>query len=486
MADIMQSHFHILVCLIKIWDPQGSRDVNAEPEQALYLTEVENIEIEESYKKLISTASIRFPRGTIVRKTITQENQNEVAESPDLTVNIEDNGVVIATRNYTRKAEVTDFKVGNRIKIWLGYTTDSAIADSFKLTSKKSIHQDVAKRNSFMENGSQKCLSLMFDGYIAKCSIDQPIEIKCENLAGVLKRISCPNQSFSDVTINDLLASDGQYRLLKNTGLDLHPCMKKYQINIGDIDLNSQLTLADLLTGWAKNKLYSFIKYHNGKPYIVVGRTYFSNAEDDAVIAHDSQSRPTQILFDYHVANNGLSFMDVDKTFLAVEATAVDVQGKIYRITVRRNPEWYSNKSNANQWDILNEVTISKKAQQAGATVLSQSESNKKVDLSTYTIIPYMSTQIGISHEALLEEAKKYLESYDHNGIEGTLTLFGDLALKTGTKVELVDNLHPQKNGYYLVDEVHTTFGVKGYRQKIKLPYCISRKTNETGGVKKS
>jgi hypothetical protein len=55
------------------------------------------------------------------------------------------------------------------------------------------------------------------------------------------------------------------------------------------------------------------------------------------------------------------------------------------------------------------------------------------------------------------------------------LTLFGDFALKTATKVELVDNRYPEKNGYYLVDEVSTSFGTGGYRQTIKLPYCISK-----------
>ena len=86
-----------------------------------------------------------------------------------------------------------------------------------------------------------------------------------------------------------------------------------------------------------------------------------------------------------------------------------------------------------------------------------------------------MSRKIGISKEDLLKEAIQYFESYNMNGIEGSLTLFGDLALKTATKVELVDNRYPEKNGYYLVDEVSTTFGTGGYRQTIKLPYCISK-----------
>ena len=38
------------------------------------------------------------------------------------------------------------------------------------------------------------------------------------------------------------------------------------------------------------------------------------------------------------------------------------------------------------------------------------------------------------------------------------------------------DNLNPERNGTYVVSEVITTFGVKGYRQKLKIPYKLSDK----------
>ena len=91
-----------------------------------------------------------------------------------------------------------------------------------------------------------------------------------------------------------------------------------------------------------------------------------------------------------------------------------------------------------------------------------------------------MSKKMGISHDELLEEAIKYFESYNMNGIEGSLTLFGDFPLISGIKVHLTDNQYKAKNGYYLVDEVTTRFGTNGYRQVIKLPYCISRDKEET------
>ena len=473
-----QPSFHILVCLIKIWTQNSATNITEEPDEAMFLTEVENIEIDESYRKLIGTASVKFPPGTIIRKTVTQENKDDVANSSSLTASLEDTGVLITTRNSSRKAELGDFKVGNRIKIWLGYTTDPAVADSFKMTSKNSIHlsKNKAVRDGYI-NGDKRCLTLMFNGYITKCSIDYPIEIKCENLASSLKKIACPDKICKNVTVNGILSDDGDQKykcqLLKNTGLKLHPYTKSCNINVGDIKLNSYLTVADVLTEWSKYKVFAFIKDEGGIPYLAVGRSYFSNAGKDSVIKLNNEvSTPCKIYFDYHVAENGLTLMNTDKAFLAVEATCLDEQDKFYHITIRRNPEWNESKPTKDKWQVLNEVTISKKAMKMGATVLGKSKD--KVDLSTYTIIPYMSKKLKISHDELLEEAIKYFESYNMNGIEGTLTLFGDLSIKSGMQVELVDKLHPQKNGYYLVDEVHTTFGTGGYRQKIKLPYCIA------------
>lgn len=473
MAAIQgQPSFHILICLIQIWDLADPKKPMEEPASPRLITEVAEVEIEESYRKLIGTASVKFPRGTVIKKTLTELNGEEYRSNVSAT--IEDSGVLVTTRTDSKKAEVTDFKVGSRIRIMLGYTTDPNIAALAKVNKDgKSIHNDSSKLAEY-----KKHLVTMFDGYITKCSIDTPIEIKCENLASGLKKISCPKVPASkNMTVNDFLAPDGKYKLLENSGLSLHPDTKSCDINIGKVSLTTDLTVADVLTEWGKYKVFAYVKDNNGEPCIAVGRSYFSNAGKDSVIRDESSEVP-EILFDYHVANNGLTLMNTDKAFLAVEATCLDSQDKFYHITIRRNPNWDDSKPTKDKWQVMNETTLSKKAQKLGATCLSKSKD--KVDLSTYTVIPYMSRKLGISHDALLEEAIKYFESYNMNGIEGTLTLFGDLALRTGTKVHLTDKLHPQKNGYYLVDEVNTTFGVGGYRQKIKLPYCIAKDKSDS------
>ena len=103
-----------------------------------------------------------------------------------------------------------------------------------------------------------------------------------------------------------------------------------------------------------------------------------------------------------------------------------------------------------------------------------RTKSGKKRDY-TYSIVPYMSPNMKIDSDRLVEETIEYFNNYNLNGITGSLTLFGDLALNTACQVELIDNRNPSKNGIYLVEEVTTTFGTHGYRQKITLPYRIKR-----------
>lgn len=474
MANIKkQPSFLIMICLIEIWDMDDPKNLMAEPKSPLRITEVESIQIDDSYRKLIGTASVRFPRGTVIKKTITELNYEDNADKVSATIN--DSGVLITTRTDSRVASVNDFRVGQRIRIRLGYTEDPKVAALTKLDKrKKSIFNDNDKLNEYKEK-----LTIMFDGYITKCSIDTPIEIQCENLASGLKRKTCPKVvAKNNRTVNDFLADDGQYKLLEGTGLSLHPDTKACNINIGKVGLTTDLTVADVLTEWSKYKVFAFIKYEDDKPYIAVGRSYFSSPGKDSVLNFtDAKSNIQQILFDYHVANNGLTVMSTDKDFLAVEATGLDKEDHFYHITIRKNPEYNSSDKNSQKWQVMNETRLSKKAMKLGAVPLTKSRD--KVDLSKYTVLPYMSRKLGITKEELLQEAIKYFEGCHMNGIEGSLTLFGDLKLKSGMKVQLVDKRYPAKNGYYLVDEVTTTFGTDGYRQTIKLPYCISRIKSE-------
>ena len=483
-----QPSFQILICLIKIWTPENKNDVMTVPNDAMLISEVETIEIEESYRKLIGTASVKLPRGTVIRQTVACHNEWAVAGQ--ITASITDNGVVEEVRHGTTKVASTNhFTVGQRIRIYLGYTEDPAIADLAKTNRPKSIFNNMDLLNKYQDATYQaeKAMNIMFDGYITKVSVDTPIELHCETLASALKNITCPDYTFtSNCTINDFLADDGKLQLLKGTGIILHPETKANVYDLGNVEINSDWTVADVLMHWAKYGIHSFVTEYNGQPAIAVGRSYFSNAGNDSIINANTQpAKPVEILFDYHVAQNGLSLTSTDKKFLAVEAEGLvieDDKDKFIHVTILRNPNYDSSDSGSDKYRVVNESKLSKKAMKLGATPLSKSAD--KMDMSLYTVVPYHSRKIPVTKDELVEEAIKYMESYNMNGIEGNLTLFGDLHLHTATKVQLTDKRYPGKNGVYLVDEVFTTFGVGGYRQRITLPYCIKRDKQENNEQK--
>lgn len=457
----------ILACKIIIWTQKDVNTIEMTPppdEECMIIRECVNIEIDESYKKLIGTAIVRLPKGSIARKTITR---HEEMTSGATRVNVERlaDGTITEKRDDYSVLRPDDFNTDQRIRIYLGYYRDEGRIFKSKAERQKAMDQ------AAMSGGP------MFDGYIVKCSASTPIELKCENLASFLKRINCkPITTQKNAKVNDFLKPDGKYYMLKDTGLKVHPDTAECDINIGMVKLTDDLTIADVLTEWSKYKLYSFIRVEDDVPYIKVGRSYFSSKTKESLISDSESSEGTFIQFDYHVANDGLTMSNITPRQLAVSAEGFQYNGKQQTklsLTIRLNPEWGGpNDKEHKKFQILNQTKLSKKSMKLGAVPRSGAN---KVNLSTYTVISYTSNNIGITEEQLVKEAEDYFEGYNLNGIEGTLTIFGDYKLKSGTKVELLDPRNPEKNGWYLVEEVTTTFGVNGFRQRLKLPYCIAK-----------
>ena len=96
-----------------------------------------------------------------------------------------------------------------------------------------------------------------------------------------------------------------------------------------------------------------------------------------------------------------------------------------------------------------------------------------------------MSPNMKINSDKLVEETIEYFKNYNLNGITGTVSIFGDFGLPSAVQVELTDDRNPSKNGTYIVEEVKTTFGTKGYRQTLKLPYKITKGETQSYGNNK-
>mgnify|MGYP000771685112 FL=1 len=226
--------------------------------------------------------------------------------------------------------------------------------------------------------------------------------------------------------------------------------------------------------------MYCFLKYDaeddGAMPAIAVGRPY-SSSKAQPVFPEDSGTGPFKIYFNEHVAQSNLKALKTDPKFLAVTGKALGTDEKFFEVTVRLNPEYDPDSPGSKEFQTVNATQISKKSHKVtGNTTAAGADTRTKVDLSTYTIVPYMSPHVGINSDQLVEETTEYFRNYNLNGITGTLTIFGDFGLVPAVQVELVDLRNPSKNGVYLVEEVTTTFGVNGYRQQLSIPYRINSK----------
>ena len=352
--------------------------------------------------------------------------------------------MVIEKRSSYSAMDATTFKTGQRVRIRLGY------------------------------NGM---LRTMFDGYITGYNTESSFELKCENMAYKLKLKQAPKfeTPASGTSVNDVM--EGKYNILKDTGFKLHSETKRFDIQIGKIKITDNFTVADILSAWSRYRIYCFLKYDENSPdrmpAIAIGRPYPS-AKSQPRFPEDSASGPFCIRFDTHVASSDLKVLKTDPKFLAVQAKALGSDEKFFEVTVRLNPDYDPNVSGSKEFQTVNATQISKKTHKVtGNTTASGAQTRTKVDLSTYTIVPYMSPNMKINSDKLVEEAIEYFRSYNLNGISGSVTLFGDFGLYPACQVELIDDRNPAKNGTYIVEEVTTTFGTGGYRQKITIPHKI-------------
>lgn len=431
----------VLCCKITIGDADsGNPMVIKDP---IVLTEVEEVEIVETYKKLIGTAKITFPKGTVYQSTIVGNATIEGKDASRITTEIMQDGVVIEKRSSQQAMNEVSFKVGQRVSIQLGY-------------------------NGLLKN--------IFEGYISAYNSASKFEIQCENMAYKLKLKQAPKfETQSSVSVNDVLGE--KYGLLKDTGFEIHSETKRFDIQIGKVKITDNFTVADVLSEWSKYKVYCFLKYDedspDNMPTIAIGRPY-SSSKSQPVFPKDSEAKPFPIYFNYHVAEDGLKVVKTNPKFLAVTGKALGSDEKFFEVTVRMNPDYDPTMAGSKEFQTVNATQISKKTHKVtGNTTAEGAKTKTKVDLSTYTIVPYMSPNMKIDSDKLVEETIEYFRNYNLNGITGSLTLFGDLALNTAVQVELIDERNPSKNGIYITEEVTTTFGVNGYRQKITIPYKI-------------
>ena len=215
----------ILSCRITIGDADPQNPIVIK--NGMEFTEVQEIRITESYKKLIGTAKVTFPKGTVYKSTIIGPVTAEGVDATRLTTEVMQDGVLIEKRTGQAALDDKTFKVGQRINIKLGY------------------------------NGA---LKNMFDGYITAYNSDSHFEIECENMAYKLKLKTAPKfeTPVEGTKVADVLGE--RYGLLKDTGFALHSQTRRFDIEVGKIKVTDNFTVADVLEAWSRHKVYCFLK----------------------------------------------------------------------------------------------------------------------------------------------------------------------------------------------------------------------------------
>lgn len=483
----------ILACQIRTWKPEPPNWF--EEDKGVLFTEVESIEIHQSYKQLIGTCTIRLPRGSVIAKSITKDNDNpdvksgngsklddetklkqssesgqvlsegsSVDASGKNTLSLEamrdDSGIIKVSHKDEHLVDSNDFAIGQRIEIWLGYVYNNE--DWLKV------------KNG--EKAESLGLNMCFTGFVTACSPTTPLEIQCEDMASILKKKGCINtQAKSDYTINDFFKSGQKFDLLNNTGITLSKISEEADINVGKVNVTNNLVVADILTEWSRRSgLMSFMERDGNKWVLRIGRALYTGTISETnkeYIAYNDGTPIDFIQFDWDVASDNLSVINSDKNFIVIDASAKKSNGEYIRVCVRK-PEGEDTDGKV-KWDFFNERTGRKKKdmkRQGG-----ESKVRYDVKKSNYVIVPYPSPNTNITMDQLKEEAKAYWKKYTKNGISGSLSVFGDKFISPGQIVGFLDPRQPEKNGYYLVESVTTKFGVQtGYRREITVSYKIT------------
>jgi hypothetical protein len=501
----------ILVCQIKIWKANGT-DWFSIPSasQCLTIRECESIEISDSSKELINKATVRFPRGTVislsskkdknvksgnkenstektnnlkdtnndgdVTSTSTAQFSDDGVSTTSMAVNYDDKGLIDFNRSKTEKALLSpnDVAIGNRIEIRLGYAYSEI------------------EFNKMNTADNDPNMNIAFTGFITAVSVDTPLELECTNMAHVLTAVSTPNISVkSTLFVKDFLDDDGKYHLLKGTGISLAESSKGSNISVSGGAISNNLTIADVLSEWSKSGVLCIMETKSdGSVRLRVGLTYYAGKgggnlpnNDKKYITYNGGNNSVMLIqFDWDVAQDKLSLKRNDKKYLAVEAQGRTKDNQFFKLTIRKNPNsddegWMVD--SGGQFQVVNrrKVKDRKKMKYVNGTFstkMVEGHLTDPVKLDKYNVIHYLSTKIGITEEELIEEAKQYWANYNPNGISGSLVIFGDLLIKPTDIVGLVDVRQPEKNGYYYVESVNTTFGINGYRRELKIPFKIA------------
>lgn len=138
---------------------------------------------------------------------------------------------------------------------------------------------------------------------------------------------------------------------------------------------------------------------------------------------------------------------------------------------------YYDNQRNVvdRQFDynIIDDSMEQKKAEDSKVKLVVKAIDNKNLEPvevgdSEGDTITYLVSGVT-SRDQMRERGLAELPKYKFDGWNGSFTTFGDVFIKHGDVINLIDNVIKDRNGKYFVKKVTTKFGVDGFRNTIDL-----------------
>ena len=465
----------LAACQVRIWLP------NEDEAAATVYTEVSQVEIHNSYKEPVSTATVVLPRGSVMKvikadREITTGNgtsmngENSYTQGGNREIVVdgttkEKDGKPIFNAVPTQAdfglVKTSDIKivgqnelaVGNNISISCGYVE---------------TEEDLERvRRGGFATGMQK----LFTGIIIGCSTSSPFKLECESRMSILKKVTNKKQIVKDnLSIKKLFGSgDDCYDLLAGSGLKVSDRSLNSGIMVGTIDFMANSTIMEIFRRLAERGIMSWL---NEKGEVEFGVNLYMNGieeSDPRSIAYKNGGNGMQFIqFDWHVAQDNLSVTRVEKDYIAIRAKAQVDEHHVISVLARKG-------ANDGSWIFQNErnVEFKKYKKKKGGTTVYGGTQGKDSSLDGYTVIRFTSNTAKNMGE-LKKEALAYWGKVNPNAMEGTVSLFGDFNIKVPSVVGLVDPRNPEKEGYYLVESVSTEFSAEsGYRKNVKFSHKI-------------
>lgn len=299
--------------------------------------------------------------------------------------------------------------------------------------------------------------NLEFEGYIVGIGPKTPLKLICEDKMHKLKKNKLMFSTRPNVKLTEIL-----YKLIAGTGVEVHPQTFEQDIIFGKLQVPNWST-AKLLDDWREKGIKSFMK--EGK--LIIGRSHFSDSSSIYSSTKIKGYIPPTFNTQSNIIEDDLQLNVVSSDGIAIKAVSMFTSNKTLEITVVLDPNDPAKLMVVEERD----ERLSKDVNEANQKALAATMEAKGIFIENFTIKTHHET--NQNRAQLLETAKAVFPNHIKTGMEGSFTTFGDYSLKPATSIFLLDTLTPDKNGEYLIRDIHKTFGGGGIRQKVSIPYKI-------------